>query len=140
MGACLCACGWVCLHTCGRIQVCVPCACVGMGRCVCLCVCVGGRGCLCTRGLVLARSGSAPCSPDIILCHFRHPIFPFCQHPACLWSDFPGCPHALRCHLCGLQDLTRGPFVQGPLTLALGFLNKSPERGSWTLKSPLLIC
>lgn len=91
--------------------------------------------CVCTCGLVRACSSCTPCSPDVVLCHRRgHPIFQFCQHPACLWSDLPGCPHALWCFLRGLQLLTWGPFVQADTTFKL--LNKSLGRGSWTLKSP----
>lgn len=132
-GACaLCVGGCVCTH-------------VGVDRCVSL-VRVwawagAGAGACAHVGVCLVRGVCGPQQQCPLLS--RHhpaplssPIFLFCQHPACLWSDFPGCPHALSCHLCGLQHLTWGPFVQGPLTLALGFLSRSPERGSWTLKSP----
>lgn len=93
--------------------------------CVCACVCT-----------------LSAATPPLAFC--RHPvptlsvpIFQFHKCPACLWSELSGCP---------LAHCAPGAFTYGPLlpiwglvfklTSPLGFLNKSPERGSWISKLP----
>lgn len=75
-------CGCVCRGVCWCAGVPVrECA----GACACACVRASVCGCLClVCRQVRACSSSAPCFPDVILCHRcrHHPVFQLCQHPA----------------------------------------------------------